>query len=70
MAHASEVAAQFERALEDLTFNSKPIILTLTEIARENIQDSRAIARVIVDRIKKVKVNQPIPESALSLCRF
>lgn len=51
-----ELAADYAQALEDLTFNSKPIITTLTQIAHEHIESSDVIAKVIINRIRSVSV--------------
>lgn len=52
---AAELVAQYDRALQDLTINSKPIIITLTDIARENTPDADIIGRSVVNRIKTVR---------------
>jgi len=51
-----ELAAEYGEALKDLTFNSKPIIVTLTQIAHENLDSSDVIAKVIINRIRTVSL--------------
>ena len=48
------VRKEFRAALADLTFNSRPIITTLTMIAHENEIYASAIAQAIKDQIKNV----------------
>jgi hypothetical protein len=45
---AAQFVADFNNTLKQLTFNSRPIILALTDLAREN----RAFAREVVDTIE------------------
>lgn len=53
---AAQFASDFNVALSELTFNSRPVISALTDLAREN----RAFAREVVDclenRIRSVRV--------------
>ena len=52
---AGKVAAEeYKTALEDLTFNSKPMINVLTMLAEENIEHGQYIIQTIHDRIKQV----------------
>ena len=51
---AEEIAAEYRTSLEDLTFNSKPVINMLTMVAEENIEHAEEITRVIQERINKV----------------
>jgi len=51
---SDDIRHDFEASLDELTFNSKPLITNLTIIAQENIQDAEIIARVIETRISKV----------------
>ena len=46
---------QYVAELQDLTFNSKPLINTLTMIASENPQASSGIAEAIERRIASVR---------------
>lgn len=50
----SEIAKEYDAAVADLTFNSHPIINTLTMIAKENIKYASDIVTVIENRIKNV----------------
>jgi pre-mRNA cleavage complex 2 protein Pcf11 len=49
-----EIATEYRTSLEDLTFNSKPVINMLTMVAEENIEHAEEITRVIQERIQKV----------------
>ena len=51
---AEEIAAEYKTSLEDLTFNSKPVINMLTMVAEENIDYAEQIVRVIEERLNKV----------------
>jgi hypothetical protein len=46
----------FEDALSELSQNSRPIITTLTEIAKENIEFADQIVLAIEARIHNVKI--------------
>ena len=45
---------EYKSSLEDLTFNSKPLISMLTMLADDNRDYSPQIVQVIESRIKKV----------------
>lgn len=49
-----DIRQEYATSLEELTFNSKPIISNLTIIAQENMQAAEVIARAIEDHIGKV----------------
>jgi len=49
-----EARQEYRAALADLTFNSKPIITTLTMIAEENLSSAPAICQAIEDQIRNV----------------
>ena len=51
---AKAVSEEYNSALADLTFNSKPMINVLTMLAEENNDHGQVIVQVICDRIKKV----------------
>ena len=42
---------------EDLTFNSRPVIMNLTQIASENINSATTIAKALEEHIQKVSHN-------------
>lgn len=48
------IAADYRRALRDLTFNSKVVINHLTEITQENVDAASVIVRVIQDHLLNV----------------
>jgi pre-mRNA cleavage complex 2 protein Pcf11 len=57
MVSATELEAirqDYITSLDDLTFNSRPIITNLTIIAQENIQAAEVITRAIEEHISKV----------------
>jgi len=39
---------------DDLTFNSRPVIMNLTQIAGENVAGASTIAKALEDHIQKV----------------
>lgn len=49
-----QIGEDFAVSLQDLTFNSKPIITTLTMIAQENINAAEQITTAVEQRIDKV----------------
>lgn len=56
-----EVVSSYKTALQDLTFNSKPLINVLTMLAEENTDNGLGIVQVICDRIKEVGIDQKLP---------
>ena len=56
---AEEAVEEYRSSLEDLTFNSKPLINMLTMLAEENAQHAFQIVQVIENRIAKVP--NPVP---------
>ena len=56
----SELYTDYTNALSDLTFNSKPLINTLTIIAGENKLRNKVIVRAIQDEMIKVRHRIPI----------
>lgn len=60
MAYNSPIAEDYATSLRDLTFNSRPLIVTLTTIARENTDYADGILQAITTRIYKC-----IPEQKL-----
>ncbi|KAJ3367410.1 mRNA 3' end processing factor, partial [Kappamyces sp. JEL0680] len=51
----NELQELYGTALEDLTFNSRPIIINLTEIARENVDNAVDICLAIEKRLGKTE---------------
>jgi hypothetical protein len=49
-----DLAEQYREALSDLTFNSKPLINTLSMIADENRQYASVITKTIEEQTKMV----------------
>lgn len=54
------IGEDFYSSLNDLTFNSRPIISSLTVIAQENVSAAPYIARAVEKRIEKVSINELI----------
>ena len=48
------ICEDYESSLEDLTFNSKPLINVLTMLAEENSQYASSITKLIANRIYQV----------------
>lgn len=53
---SDEVAEDYKNSLEDLTLNSRYEISNLTVIAKENVDHALAIARVVENHIRNVRV--------------
>ena len=51
-----DICEEYESSLEDLTFNSKPLINVLTMLAEENSQHASSITKLIASRIHQVCV--------------
>lgn len=51
---SDEVAEDYKNALDDLVTNDRYQIANLTMIAKENIEHAEAIARVLINHIKRV----------------
>lgn len=72
MAYSSTIVEDYSQSLNDLTFNSRPIIENLTNIAQENKDEAEGILEAVKGRIKKA-----IPEHKLfalylldSICKY
>ena len=62
MAEAEEeVASSYAAELEELTFNSKPIINSLTMIAEELLPHASVLVKVIEDKIRSAPPDQKLP---------
>lgn len=66
---SDEVAADYKDGLEDLHTNDKTQINILTVIARESIEHAEAIARTLMNHIKKVSIGDHVLTSLINLCR-
>ena len=53
---AEDICKDYASSLEDLTFNSKPLINVLTMLADENSQHAADIIKLIEKRIYEVKM--------------
>ena len=51
-----EIASDYSASLEDLTFNSRPLIQMLTQLADENQQYASHLVRAIEDHINNVSL--------------
>lgn len=51
---SAEVCEEYRSSLEDLTFNSKPLINVLTMLAEENIKYAPEIVQVIENHLRRV----------------
>ncbi|KAK9366510.1 hypothetical protein V1509DRAFT_629676 [Lipomyces kononenkoae] len=74
MVSATELEAirqDYITSLDDLTFNSRPIITNLTIIAQENIQAAEVITRAIEEHISKCAPSSKLPALYLldSICK-
>ena len=50
----NDVVTEYKTAIQDLTFNSKPLINALTMLAEDNKDFGSNIIKVICDRIMEV----------------
>ncbi|KAK7205106.1 hypothetical protein BZA70DRAFT_238537 [Myxozyma melibiosi] len=66
-----DIRQEYATSLEELTFNSKPIISNLTIIAQENMQAAEVISRTIEDHIGKCAPGHKLPVLYLldSICK-
>lgn len=58
---AAQFVADFSNALKQLTFNSRPIILALTDLARENRAYAREVIECLEAHIRSVRP-PPLPD--------
>ncbi|KAI3654264.1 hypothetical protein MP228_000983 [Amoeboaphelidium protococcarum] len=58
---AEEIGEDYALSLQDLSYNSKPIITSLTLIAEENEWAAEQIVQVIEQRLQSVPLNQKLP---------
>ncbi|KAI3652443.1 hypothetical protein MP228_002768 [Amoeboaphelidium protococcarum] len=58
---AEEIGEDYALSLQDLNYNSKPIITSLTLIAEENEWAAEQIVQVIEQRLQSVPLNQKLP---------
>lgn len=50
----NSIAEDYKSSLNDLNFNSKPLINMLTMLAEENKRNAAAIVKTIVDHVNEV----------------
>eukprot|EP00727_Mastigamoeba_balamuthi_P014006 m51a1_g9228 hypothetical protein (193) ;mRNA; r:73214-74222 len=62
-AAARDICASFERELADLTFNSKPIITSLTIIAQAAAarRSAQTVVRIVENRVHQAPPDQKLP---------
>lgn len=53
-AEEQSIVEEYASSLEDLTFNSKPLINVLTMLAEENSRYAASVTKLIEERIYKV----------------
>ena len=58
--NSEKVVSDFASILEELTFNSRPIITTLTKMAEENISSAQQFVDAIERRIERCVPNQKL----------
>ncbi|XP_044254626.1 pre-mRNA cleavage complex 2 protein Pcf11 [Tribolium madens] len=56
-----EIKAEYTSSLQDLTFNSKPLINVLTMLAEENLAHAPYIVQAIEEHLEKVQTNVKLP---------
>lgn len=59
-AETEAVVKQFDSVLKELTFNSRPIITTLTKMAEENISCAKYFVEILENRIDKCVPSQKL----------
>ncbi|KAI9021227.1 hypothetical protein DFJ74DRAFT_672325 [Hyaloraphidium curvatum] len=66
------VAAEYMNGLLELTFNSKPLIDSLTVVAQETVAAAQVIVATIEERIKTAPSDEKLPALYLmdSICKF
>lgn len=56
-----DIIQDFKSVLQQLTFNSKPIISELTDLAKNNISNAPIIVEIIENQLKIVPNHQKLP---------
>jgi len=56
-----DLVQEFKSVLQQLTFNSKPIISELTDLAKRNISIAPLIVDIIENQLKNVQSHQKLP---------
>ncbi|XP_063927873.1 uncharacterized protein LOC135141017 isoform X2 [Zophobas morio] len=59
--NSDEIKAEYTSSLQDLTFNSKPLINMLTMLAEENLAHAPYIVEAIEEHLDKVQTNVKLP---------
>ncbi|KAK4887613.1 hypothetical protein RN001_003884 [Aquatica leii] len=68
MSGSSEIKEEYTSSLQDLTFNSKPLISVLTILAEENIQHAKDIVEAIESHLSRVRIEVKLPVLYLIDC--
>ncbi|KAB0796516.1 hypothetical protein PPYR_10577 [Photinus pyralis] len=68
MAGISEIREEYTSSLQDLTFNSKPLISVLTILAEENVPHAKEIVEAIESHLSRVRVEVKLPVLYLIDC--
>lgn len=68
MAGSSEIKEEYTSSLQDLTFNSKPLISVLTILAEENVSNAKDIVEAIEAHLSRVRTEVKLPVLYLIDC--
>ncbi|KAK5644187.1 hypothetical protein RI129_008032 [Pyrocoelia pectoralis] len=68
MSGINEIREEYTSSLQDLTFNSKPLISVLTILAEENVAHAKEIVEAIESHLSRVRVEVKLPVLYLIDC--